>query len=109
MNAKDLALVLDFKGRIDPKIAKRVLSVLAFGSRARGDGDQDSDLDVAVLVDRRTKEIETSLENAAYQMMWDNDFHPVISLKVFQKSRFDDALRKGFSFYRHVTQDGVAV
>ncbi len=69
----------------------------------------DSDLDVVVLVDEKTDEIERRLENIAYQVMWDHDFNPIISLKVLAESRFYDALNKGYSFYRHIETQGVAV
>jgi hypothetical protein len=41
--------------------------------------------------------------------MWDNDFHPVISLKVFSEARFHSALEQGYSFYRNVMREGVKV
>jgi hypothetical protein len=41
--------------------------------------------------------------------MWDHDFKPVISLEVFSEEQFDNALRKGFSFYRHVPEEGVVI
>ena len=59
-----------------------------------------------VLVD---SEIEKRLENIAYQVMWDNDFNPIISLKVLAESRFNEALNKGYSFYRYIETEGVAI
>ncbi|MBL7179626.1 MAG: nucleotidyltransferase domain-containing protein [Desulfobacterales bacterium] len=83
--------------------------LIVFGSRATGEAPVDSDLDVVVLVDEKTDEIERRLENIAYQVMWDHDFNPIISLKVLAESRFYDALNKGYSFYRHIETQGVAV
>lgn len=109
MNERDKLLIIKFREKLSNESMQHVRSLFAFGSRARGDAQEDSDLDLAVLVDVKTLQLEKDLQDAAYQAMWDFDFKPVISLKVFQKSRFDLALKKGFSFYRHVTAEGVSV
>ena len=109
MNERDRLLIKKFKDKLSPEITSHVGAVLVFGSRARGDAAPDSDLDLAVLVDQKTFELEQSLEDAAYEAMWNFDFKPIISLKVFEKSRFDLAVKKGFSFYRHVNTQGIAV
>lgn len=109
MDERDRRLVLEFKDRLAPDAAKRVKRLVVFGSRATGKAMDDSDLDLIALVDEKTAGLEESLEDTAYQIMWDHDFKPVISLKVFDEASFADALRKGFSFYRHVEKEGVAV
>lgn len=109
MDEKDRVLILEFKKRLPPEIEKHLKRVIVFGSRVRGGATEDSDLDVVALVDKKTPEIEKALDDAAYQVMWDNDFRPVISLKVFAESRFHDALKSGFSFYRHVEEEGVSL
>lgn len=109
MNERDRLLVQKFKEKLSAEAVRYVKAVLVFGSRARGDAQDDSDLDLAVLVDNKTPQLEQSLQEVAYQAMWDFDFQPIISLKVFEKSRFDLAVKKGFSFYCHVTAQGVAI
>ncbi len=109
MDDRDRALLIEFKSRMTPELARHLRRVIIFGSRARGEAGEDSDLDVVALVDRNTPEIERGLEDIAYQVMWDHDFKPIISLKVFEESHYSDALKRGFSFYRHVETEGVAV
>jgi len=109
MDEKDKALLLEFKKRLSPDLKGHLKRVVAFGSRVKGNATEDSDLDVITLVDQKTPGIERELEDIAYQVMWDHDFKPVISLKVFAESRFYDALNKGFSFYKHVESEGVVV
>ncbi|MBI4680538.1 MAG: nucleotidyltransferase domain-containing protein [Nitrospirae bacterium] len=109
MNENDKAIILEFKKRLSDDILKYIKKIIVFGSRIKGEATEDSDLDVIALVDEKTPEVEKSLEDVAYQIMWDHDFKPIISLKVFSESQFYDALNRGFSFYRHVQQEGVAV
>ncbi|MDI6704401.1 MAG: hypothetical protein QME40_07015 [bacterium] len=49
------------------------------------------------------------MEDATYQIMWDHNFRPIISLKIFTEDKFNQALREGFSSYRYVERDGIVV
>ncbi len=109
MDERDRALILEFKKRLSLDIEKHLKRIIVFGSRVRGEAAEDSDLDVIALVDKKTPEIEKKLEDIVYQVMWDHDFEPIISLKVFAESQFNSALTKGFSFYRHIEQEGISV
>lgn len=109
MNAQDNQILMDLKARIVAAIPLQLRRIIVFGSRARGDATPDSDLDVITLVDTRAPDIERRLDDIAYSVMWDHDFRPMISLKVFSESQFETAVQKGFSFFRHVMQEGVAV
>jgi len=109
MDDKDKLLILEFKKRLPPDAERHLRRIIVFGSRARGGAREDSDLDVAVLVDGKTPELEKTLDDVAYGIMWDNDFKPIISLKVFSETEFHDAAKRGFSFYRHVEKEGISL
>ena len=109
MTEHDVQIVQDFKQRLPVDVSKHVRRIIVFGSRARGEAAGDSDLDMIALVDDKTPDIEAALESIAYNVMWDHDFLPIISLKVFAESSFKDAFERGFSFYRNVEAEGVSV
>jgi predicted nucleotidyltransferase len=109
MGELDRQLAEELKRRLPPEIRGHLRQLILFGSRARGDAAEDSDLDLVALVDEKTPELERALDDIAYNVMWDNDFHPVISLKVFSEARFRSALEQGYSFYRNVMREGVMV
>jgi predicted nucleotidyltransferase len=83
-------------------------TLIVYGSRARGEASPDSDMDIAIILDEKTPDIEAMIEDAAYDLMWRNDFNPVLSVKVFAQSRFLAALEKGYSFYRNIATEGIA-
>lgn len=109
MNEKDKALIIEFKNRLSYDLKAHLKQIIIYGSRAKGNAPDDSDLDVIALVEKKTSAIESALNDLMYQVMWDHDFRPIISLKVFGESEFNDALNKGFSFYRNVEKEGVLV
>lgn len=109
MGELDKQLVEELKRRLPPEVREHLRQMILFGSRARGDATEDSDLDLVALVDEKTPELERALDDIAYNVMWDNDFHTVISLKVFSEARFRSALEQGFSFYRNVMREGIVV
>lgn len=107
MGEKDRQIALELKHRLPPEVRRRLSHLILYGSRARGDATEDSDLDLVALVDAKTPELEEQLEEAAYRVMWDHDFKPIISLKVFAGDRFRMAAEKGYSFYRNVEREGI--
>ena len=109
MKEKDRSIVQDIKQRLSEQVQRHVERFIVFGSRARGDAPVDSDLDLIALVDKETPEIEKALDDVAYEVMWDNDFNPIISLKVFSRSSFESAVARDLSFYKNVDSQGIAV
>ena len=109
MDERDRDLILELKRRLPDDVAAHVRKVIAFGSRARGQEREDSDLDLLILVDRKTPELESRIEDVAYRVMWDHDFRPILSVKVFTEDAYRKALSEGFSFYRSVEREGVAL
>ena len=109
MRKQDRKIILELKRRLSADLQKRVIKFIIYGSRARGIDADDSDLDLVVLVDEKTPEIESALDDLAYGVMWDYDFKPVISLKVFSEERSRSSTEKGMSFYRHVEKEGISI
>ena len=109
IKGRDKEIILAFKRRLTDYVRAFVAKLIVFGSRARGEASEDSDLDLIVLVTAKTPGIERALDDIAYRVMWEYDFKPMIALKVFTESEFNDASARGFSFYQHVLKEGILV
>ena len=108
MTERDRKIVAEFKSRFSGKMLARIRRVIVYGSRVRDNAPDDSDLDLMVLVDEIAPGLEERLDEAAYSVMWEHDFRPIISLKVFTEARYRSALARGYSFYRNVEREGIA-
>ena len=102
-------LVNTLKKRLAEVAGEQLQAVIIYGSRAGGHPDSYSDLDVAAIVRDFPPQLEGALLEAAYQVMWNHDFTPLISLKVFDAASFAAYREKGFSFYRKVAEEGIAL
>ena len=109
MTERDRDLILELKERLPTEVAAHIKRVIAFGSRIRGQEQEASDLDLLILVDQKPPELEGKIEDVAYKVMWDHDFRPIISIKVFTDAHYQKFLREGFSFYRNIEHEGVSV
>jgi predicted nucleotidyltransferase len=107
LTASDRLLVEELKRCLQEVAGDRLQALIAYGSRVWGHPTPESDMDVAAIIRDLTPEMEEALQEAAYQVMWDHDFTPIISLKVFDERRFSEYREQGFSFYRKVAQEGI--
>jgi len=109
MDERDRNLILELKKRFPADVMAHIRKVVAFGSRVRDQGEEDSDLDLLILVDRKTPELERKIEDIVYQVMWDHDFKPIISIKVLTEAGYLNSLREGFSFYKTIEREGITL
>ena len=109
LTRNDQEIVQALRLRLEEVAGENLQAVIVYGSRVWGKADPESDLDVAAIVRELTPELEASLLEAAYQVMWDHDFTPLISLRLFDADSFAAYQERGFSFYRKVAKEGISL
>ena len=103
MAPPDLTLIREFKRRAEKALPGRIVRVLLYGSRARGDARPDSDWDVAVLLtgppspqDRRT------LSDIGFDLMMESGQH-LQPVAVDASRSVEES-----SFLKNLHEDGIA-
>ena len=102
-------------GEIRQKLRERLLSAIPntilrsiiFGSYVRGDETPNSDLDILIIVTNKSKKLEKQISDAAYEIMWEYDFTPLISLEITTEEHWQFLKNKGSSFYRNIQREGI--
>jgi uncharacterized protein len=103
MSAGDMTLVREFKRRAEQALPGRIVRVMLYGSRARGDARDDSDWDVAIFLrGRPTREDRNVLSDIGFDLMMEHGQH-------VQTVAIDSARPvEHSSFLKNVYEDGVA-
>jgi predicted nucleotidyltransferase len=103
MSDPDLTLIREFKRRAEQALPGRVVRVMLYGSRARGDARPDSDWDVAIFVDGPpTPRDRRSLSDVGFDLMMESGQH-------FQTIAIDAGRSPEESYFvRNVLKDGLA-
>lgn len=103
MPPPDLTLIRKFKQRAEQALPGRVVRVVLYGSRARGDARPDSDWDVAVfLAGPPTSRDRRALSDIGFDLMMESGQH-FQTMAIDASRSADDS-----SFLKNVHEDGIA-
>ncbi len=99
------AAITEYVTQIREHFANRVLAVMLFDSKARGDADAESDIDLLVLVDEESGELRSQLWHVASDVSLRYDV--VLSARVFGRVRWEETRRIQLPLYRAIVADGI--
>jgi uncharacterized protein len=103
MSTVDLALVREFKRRAEQALPGRIVRVMLYGSRARGDARPDSDWDVAVfLKGAPSSQDRDILSDIGFDLMLEHGQH-VQTVAIDAAQAVEQS-----SFLKNVHEDGIA-
>lgn len=107
MNPRVEKIVRTFKKELLEKLDGHIIKTILFGSYARGEEEPDSDVDMLIIADDKNRNLEKSIGDIAYKIMWDNDFNPLLSIMVVSEVEFKKFYNLGYSFYENVEKEGI--
>jgi predicted nucleotidyltransferase len=105
LTSNEWTAVAEYVDRIQRRFPNRVLAVMLFGSKARGDADTESDIDLLVLVDVETTQFRSELWLIASDVSL--DYNVVLSPRVFGQARWDESRQIRLPLYRAIVADGI--
>jgi predicted nucleotidyltransferase len=104
---KERAAIEAYIDSIRESFSNRILTVMLFGSKARGDADVESDIDLLILVDSESSELRSKLWQIAFDISLDHTV--VISPRVFGQARWDEMSHMRLPLYRAIIADGITL
>ena len=84
---------------------ERVLEVMLFGSKARGDSTLYSDIDILLIVDDADWQFSHVISTIAAQVSLEYDV--LIGPRLIGRERWESMKRRRFSLYRNITAEGI--
>jgi predicted nucleotidyltransferase len=100
MNTVD-ALVRHLQSRL----GKHLLSVILFGSWARGDPRPDSDIDIAVIVDKANTDMRQLIRHLAVESWLEHGLF--VSTRVWDRTQWERMANLRTGLYRNIEREGV--
>ncbi len=109
MSKKVKGILNRFKKRIFSELSGQIEKIIVYGSYARGEARADSDLDILVIVKEKSKLLESRIRDIAYDIMWEQNFVPLISVEILGKYSYDKLGKLGSSFHRNIQNEGISL
>jgi predicted nucleotidyltransferase len=107
MSKKVKAILSRFKKRVISELAGQIERIVVYGSYARGEARASSDLDILVIAKAKSAHLENRIREIAYDIMWEQNFAPLISVEILEKDSFEQLGKLGSSLYRNIENEGI--
>lgn len=106
--SKRIKAILDqFRKKVFSEFSGQNLRIIVYGSCARGEERADSALDILVIVSKKSDSLQKKIKDIAYEIMWDWNFTPLLSVEIIEEAYFRELEKKDSSFYKAIQSEGI--
>jgi len=105
LRPQERAALGEYLDRLRVRFGDRVLRVVLYGSRARGEEDAESDLDVLVVVDDGDYQFHREVALEAFEPSLKHS--ALISPQVWDRARYEQQRAWQLLFFRNLERDGI--
>ncbi|MCK4315798.1 MAG: nucleotidyltransferase domain-containing protein [Anaerolineae bacterium] len=102
---KERQIVMEFVERVRQRFDGQLISVVLFGSRARGEAELDSDMDVLVVMSNAAPEIRKEIRHLAVEVWLEHDIY--LSTRVWSRDHWRKLEELQTLLYRNIHRDGI--
>jgi predicted nucleotidyltransferase len=99
--------LLEFKRKVLEAFPDKIVKVLLYGSKARGDCNANSDIDIIVITNVNDWRLGDEIRKIGYSL--DELLGYKFSIQAIPESRIRYMQENNFQFIRNILSDGIAV
>jgi len=99
--------VEDLRHRLQEVLDKNLISVVLYGSKARGDAHPHSDIDVLVFVHTYTPTVHDQVYDVAWDILRASNFAFRLSVQTIPEEEWQKYERFHSAFYQNVREEGI--
>jgi predicted nucleotidyltransferase len=103
--AKERQAAVEFVDSVRQQFDGQVVSVLLFGSRARGEAEPDSDMDLLVVMSDAGPEIRRAIRYLAVEVWLKHGIY--LSTRVWSQAHWRKLEELQTLLYRNIRRDGI--
>ena len=101
------AVLEELKRSLDRLLGDRLVSMVLFGSRARGDHDDESDIDVAVIVRGLSRRLKRQVLDRVAEI--ELEHHMPVSVLVLSKEEFSHLKKRERRIALDIEREGISL
>lgn len=105
LTGEEEKIIKQFKKQLLQEYPGQIVSVIVYGSKARGDHQPESDIDVLVIVKKDDWKFFDAIRRRGYELDAEIDYK--MSIQVMSQRKFEYLHDNGFQFIHNVLRDAV--
>lgn len=99
-------VIEEFLHHVAP-VRSRIVRLILFGSRARGDEKPYSDYDILVIVPEKDRSVIDALYDATMEVLYKTN--RLVSLKIYKEQDFERFAAMSTPFISNVIREGIQI
>ncbi len=97
--------LIEYETRLHQRYDGLIVSIILFGSKARGDAREESDVDLLVVVDSDDWRLHKELRRLAARVSLQYDL--ILSTRIMSRAHFDELRKRRTLLFQNIERDGI--
>ena len=107
LTRKERGVIEEFKRRVEKQFPGKIVRLLVFGSKARGDATEQSDIDVIVITRSDDKKLRKNIRYTGYDLEIEHGI--ILSIQVYSEKYINYLRNIPTQFIQNVDREAIVI